>query len=577
MLVLTKVRMPDTTLYSSYTSRRSVLGYVAPFGLVGLLVGLAVLPVATLIWIALDGSSDVWPHLLNYVLPATMVQTLMLLLLVAFGTTIIGAGTAWLVTICHFPMKRFFNWALVLPLAVPTYIAAYTHVEFLDFSGPVQSLIREIGGFATSRDYWFPDIRSTGGAALIFSLVLYPYVYLTCRLVFSMQGASALDVCRSLGASPARMFWRVGLPMARPAVAAGVAVALMETLNDIGAVEILGVKTLTYAVFETWLNRDNLTGAMQLAILTLLLVAGLIWLERIARRGRGYNASVRERPPAQLHLTPLKQALAFAACALPILGGLGAPLFILGSYAARRMEQLSEPDLINAITNSLTVALLSAALATAIAYGVLQYARISRRNGIATVGRMASLGYAVPGTVLALGLLIAVAGFDNWLDGVMQLNFGVSTGLLLSGSIVTLIYAYTLRFLAIAYGTIESGFARLSHQVDCAARALGRTPMQLALQVHTPILRKALAAAFLLVFVDSMKELSATLLLRPFDFETLATMIYDRASQAALEEAATAALLIVIIGLVPMVLLSNIIDGQHGTKKTRTLLPALGK
>ena len=536
--------------------------------LVVLLVILAfvLLPFLSLAWIALQNAVGVWPHLVQYVLPRTIWQTVSLLFMVSLGTLIAGAGTAWLTTMCDFPGRRFFSSALVLPLAVPGYIAAYTYVEFLDFSGPVQTALREWGGFVSPRDYWFPDIRSLGGAAFIFSAVLYPYVFMTTRLVFAMQGASALDIARCLGASPRRMFWRIGLPMARPAIAAGIALALMETLNDIGAVEILGIKTLTYAVFETWLNRDSLAGAVQLALITLALVAGLVWIERRARQSRAYSTSSRDQPPALIELPATKKVLAIVACTVPIAAGLGIPLYVLSIYALRRSEQILDPATLAAAGNSVLVALLTAALATAIAYGVLQYGRLAKRRQINTIGKISSLGYAVPGTVLAIGLLIPLAAFDNWISAILLTQLGWSPGLLISGSIMIVVYACTLRFLAIAYGTIETAFERLSPHIDMAARALGRTGGQVAFQVHRPIMRRAIGVAFLLVFVDTMKELSATLLLRPFNFETLATLIYDRASQASLEDAAIAALFIVAIGLVPVVVLSNMTSGQ--AKKT---------
>ena len=522
------------------------------------ILGLVLLPFLGLIGIAFSGSLSAWPHLMANVLPRSLFQTFSLLFLVALGTSLIGAGTAWLVSIFEFPLRRFLVWALVLPLAVPTYIAAYTQLEFFDFSGPVQFLVREIGGYTTFKDYWFPDLRSLWGAALVFSLVLYPYVYMTTRLTFARQGASALDACRSLGAKPSRMFWHIGLPMARPALAAGVAIALMETLNDIGAVEILGVRTLTYAIFETWLNRDDLVGAVQLAIMLLVIIAFLVWSERKARGERNYSATSRERPPARLHLTGVRKWLAVAACALPIAFGLGVPLYILGTYSLRRFGEGLDGIILHAAFNSILVATISAIIATGIAYGVIQYARLSRNKRVATTGRIASLGYAVPGTVLAIGLLIPLASFDNWLDAALRTNFNISSGLLLSGSIGILVYAYVLRFLAISYGTVETGFGRVSPHIDLVARSLGRTPSQVATQIHTPIMKTVLAVSFLLVFVDSMKELSATLLLRPFNFETLSTYIYDRASQSALEEASFAALIIVVIGLAPVYLVSRV-------------------
>ena len=536
------------------------------FGL-AVFLALTVLPIAALIWIAAGSSGESWQHLSSFVLPRSARDTTYLLAFVTIGTVFLGAGCAWITSIYEFPGRRFFSWALVLPLAVPTYVAAYTHVEFFDYSGPVQSSLRELFGYKTSRDYWFPDIRSLGGAGFIFSLVLYPYVFLTSRLVFSMQGASALEVARSLGAGGWEVFLRIALPMARPALVAGVALALMETLNDIGAVEILGVKTLTYAVFETWLNRDNLVGAVQLALLTLFIIAALIWIERRARQHRSYATETRERPASTIYLSPLAKGMCIVACLTPLLFGLAIPLWILGTYAGRRLQSALEPELITAAGNSLMVATCAAALATAVSYAILQYGRITQKPTVGTIGRIASLGYAVPGTVLAVGLLVPLAGFDNWFDGLMRDYFGFSTGLLFSGSISIIVYACALRFMAIAYGTIEAGFLRVSPNIDMAARALGRKPREMAWQVHRPILKRAMSIAFLLVFVDTMKELSATLLLRPFNFETLATFIYDRASQSALEDAAIASFFIVLIGFAPVSFLTRLAKDNPDQKK----------
>ena len=524
--------------------------------MLGLLL-LAVLPLLSLAYVALQGGGDAWPHLLRYVLPSTILDTVLLLIFVAIGSGVLGISAAWLTTLCSFPARRFFVWALMLPLAVPTYIAAYCMVEIWDYTGPLQSAVRSLGGFSSPQDYWFPDIRSVWGAALIFSLVLYPYVYLTTRLTFAMQGASVLEVSRSLGASPMRMFKKIAVPLVRPAAAAGIALVLMETLNDIGAVEYLGIRTVTFAVFETWLNRDNLSGAVQLAILTLVIIALLIWLERSNRQKRNFSNSARDTPPARLYLSPAKKWSAFVFCSLILFGGFGVPVWVLGRYALSRTDQLSEPELWSSLINTVEVAGATGILTVSVAYIVLLTARLSGQPKIAFVGKFASLGYAVPGTVLAIGLLMPLAAFDNWLDGQMRETFAISTGLAITGSIAILIYVCSLRFLAIAWGTLESAMMRVSEHVDMAARGLGRTPFQLALQVHTPILRSALGAAFLLVFVDTTKELSATLLLRPFGFQTLATMIYDRTSQAAVEDAAVAALCIVALGIVPVLWLTR--------------------
>ena len=547
------------------THRNSSGASSLPRALLALLLCITLIPIAALVIISFRGNATVWAHLLQYVLPGAAWQTAILLLLVALGTGIIGTGTAWLTTLCAFPGRKYFAWALMLPLAVPTYIAAYAHVEIFDYSGPLQSAVRAIGGFSTSRDYWFPDIRSLWGAGLVFSSVLYPYVFLTSRLTFSMQGSSALDVSRSLGSRPLRMFRKVGLPMARPAIAAGVALALMESMNDIGAVEYLGVKTLTLAVFDTWLNRDSLAGAAQLSLIVLIIVLLLIWIERRSQGKRSYSASAREKPPALLELTRRQQWLAIVACALPIIAGLGVPLFVLGGYALKRLDQISDPALLDAALNSALVALCAGLLAVLISYTVLLTNRITGNATIGRVGRLASLGYAVPGTVLGIGLLIPLAAFDNAVDLTSRSVFGVSTGLLISGSIFIIVYACTLRFLAVAWGTLETGFSRMSPHVDMAARALGRRSLQLAWEVHTPIMRNAIGAAFLLVFVESMKELSATLLLRPFNFQTLATLVYDKASQSSVEDAAVAALTIIVIGLVPVVFLTRFSLGPRNS------------
>ncbi|MFD0916176.1 ABC transporter permease [Pseudahrensia aquimaris] len=540
-------KMPGTTAPSALSARLLLFGLLA----------VSLLPLAAMVFIAIRGDVDSWPHLIAFVLPRTMVDTVSLLILVSIGTTIIGIGTAWLTALCEFPFRRFFAWALMLPLAVPVYIAAYSMVELSDFSGPLQTTFRDVMGYSSPRDYWFPDMRSVWGAGLIFSLVLYPYVYLSGRVTFSMQGAAALDVARSLGASPLRMFREIGVPMARPAIIAGVSLVLMETLNDIGAVEYLGVKTITFAIFETWLNRDSLSSAVQLSLVALVIIALFIWLERASQGGRSYKGSARERPPARMALTGWRKWAAFAGCAAPIALGLGIPLTVLGGFAVRRFDEMLQPELLSAAGSSIIMSLLTATACTVIAFGFLLTSRITRQPQLATMGRLATLGYAVPGTVLAIGLLVPLAAFDNWFDGWMRTVLGFSSGLLLSGTLFILVYACTLRFLAIAWGTVETGFGRVSDRIDMAARGLGRTPWQLAFEVHAPILKPALTAAFLLVFVDTMKELSATILLRPFGFETLATFVYGHASQAAVEEAAWAALLIVLIGLVPVVTLGR--------------------
>ena len=517
-----------------------------------------ILPLVALAFIALSGTSTNWRHLAETILPEASRITLLLMLGIALVAGSIGVVTAWLVASFQFPGRRMFAWALVLPLAVPTYIAAYSVVEFLHFAGPVQTAIRDIFGFQSSREYWFPEIRSLGGAILILSSVLYPYIFLTVRLVFVMQGRKAGDVARTLGASRAAVFVKILLPMARPAIAIGVALALMEAVNDIGAVEFLGVRTLTFAVYSTWLNRGDLYGATQIALFMLAVIVFLVLVERFARRQQRFTINRGDRPQeGHEPLRGWRGALAALACAVPIAVGFGIPILVLGGFALRRLDQLADPQLWRALQHTVVIAT-AAGLATvsagfAMAYGI----RLTGSRRLAALVRVAALGYAVPGTVLAIGILIPLAAFDNAVDAVMRDWFGVSTGLLLSGSGFAIVYACFVRFMAMGHGAIESGFSKLSPHLDMAARTLGRGPGGTLRQILLPLMQPALLTAFLLVFVDATKELSATILLRPFDFETLATFVYAQTSRAAFEDGALAALMIVMVGIVPVVLLTR--------------------
>ncbi|MBB3997000.1 ABC transporter permease [Aureimonas pseudogalii] len=530
-----------------------------PFLLAALLLAaLVAMPVVALAVIALSGSLSNFRHLAATVLPRSGTTTLGLMAGVALATGTTGVVTAWLTTSFRFPGHRVFCWALVLPLAVPTYIAAYCFNELLHFVGPVQSALRAAFGWRSRADYWFPDIRSLGGAVLVLSSVLYPYVFLTTRMVFLMQGAKAADVARTLGAGPARVFFVVLLPMARPALAVGVALALMEVVNDIGAVEHLGVQTLTFAVYSTWLNRGDLEGATQLALLMLAVILLLVGVERFARRRQRFTAARADRmraPPERL--TGWRAAAAALACALPIVSGFGIPLVVLAGYAARRLGDLLDPVLWRALWHTIAIASATGLATVAIGFLLAYGARLTHDRTLSAVSRVAALGYAIPGTVLAIGILVPLAAFDNGLDALMRRSFGVSTGLLLSGSGFAVVFACTARFMAMGHGSLESGFAKLSPHLDMASRTLGRGPGETLRAVLLPLMRPAVFTAFLLVFVEAAKELSATILLRPFDFDTLATFVYAQASRAAFEDGAIAALLIVLTGILPVILLTR--------------------
>ncbi len=525
------------------------------------------MPLVTLTYLASGNSDGVWSHLIENVLPHSITTTFLLMIGVGIGTAIIGVGTAWLTSMCHFPGRKLLQWLLVLPLAMPIYIVTYIYIELLDYTGPVQTFIRFVFGFTSQRDYWFFDFNSLPGAIFVMTMVLYPYVYLTTRLVFLMQGANILEAARSLGAGPMRMFRRIALPMARPAIVVGVTVALMESLNDIGAVEILGVQTLTFSIYDTWLNRGSLAGAAQIACLTLAIIVLLITIERFARRNQRFASTRHQKQPSQFRLTGASAVFATLACLLPVLFGFIIPFAALVNSSSRRIEQLFDEALLQASLNSIFVAGFTALITVIAAFTLVYAARIFPKNSMRLAGRMASLGYAVPGTVVAIGILVPLAYFDNWLDGLMRTNFDISTGLLISGSAAIIIYACTVRFLALAHGSLESGLGKISPHLDMAARSLGRTAGQTLRQIHLPLMAKAMATAALLVFVDTMKELSATILLRPFDFNTLATLVYEQASLAIFEDASIAALIIVLIGMVPVMLLMRMSDTNTHTQR----------
>ncbi|WP_417772299.1 ABC transporter permease [Stappia sp.] len=519
---------------------------------------LTLLPILSLVVLAAQPTGNVWSHLIDTVLPRSLWTTVLLMAGVGAITLVVGVGTAWLVTMCRFPGRAFFDWALLIPLAVPTYIIAYTYVEILDYTGPVQSAIRAVFGFHTARDYWFPEVRSLPGAIFVMGFVLYPYVYLTTRASFLLQSACALDVSRTLGAGPVRLFLRVALPLARPAIVVGVSLALMECLNDIGAVTFFGVHTMTFSVYDTWINRSSLAGAAQLACAMLALVFALLWIERHARRRQRFHiTSSRYLALPSYALGGVRGLAATLACAVPILIGFVFPAALLADYASRRLEDLASPQLLAAVGNTLTLSI-SAALLTVVIGIVLTFAQRVRTNALTRLcGRIASIGYAIPGTVLAVGILIPLAQFDNFIDGVARSTFGFSTGLLLVGSGTALVYAYMVRFLAVAYGQVEGGLGKVTPHLDMAARTLGRSSGKLLFEIHLPLIRPVLMTALLLAFVDCMKELPATILLRPFNFETLATTVYNAASREAFGEGALPALLIVLVGLVPAIMLAR--------------------
>nr|WP_254223765.1 iron ABC transporter permease [Burkholderia multivorans] len=515
-------------------------------------------PLAALAAAAFDADLAHWRHLAAFVLPQALANTLLLLAGVGAIVSIVGTGCAWLVTAYDFPGRRTLTWALLLPLAVPTYIVAFAYLDLLHPIGPVQSAVRWLLDFDSPRQFRLPDLRSLPGAVFVLGFVLYPYVYLSTRAMFVTQSASLLEAARTLGAGRVATFWRVVMPLARPAIAVGVSLALLETLNDIGASEFLGVQTLTVSVYTTWITRSDLAGAAQIALAMLAVVVAMIALERYGRRRQRYAHGRRMRPLAPRRLTGAAGCTAAVLGWLPVLLGFGAPAAYLAVETAKRLHQVGgvSAQLLDGLANTLTIA--AAATVATLACGLIvawaaRAQRDSMRAGVARVGaRIASLGYAVPGTVLAIGLLTPLGAVDRLAGTLLGRD-----GLWLIGSAAALVIAYTVRFLAIAAGNVEAGLARIPPSLEQAARSLGETAAGALRRVHLPLLRPALTTSALLVFVDAMKELPATLLLRPLNFDTLATWLYAEAARGTYEEGAVAALAIVLAGLVPVILLAR--------------------
>ncbi len=521
---------------------------------IALLTGL---PVLVIVGFILVPAGDVWQHLVDTVLADYVLNTLLLMLGVAVGTLIGGVGTAWLTSMCRFPGRGLFEWALILPMAMPAYIIAYTYTGMLDFAGPVQTTLRDWTGWGFG-DYWFPEIRSLEGAALMLALVLYPYVYLLSRAAFLSQSLCVLDVSRTLGNGPWRTFFSVALPLARPAIVAGLTLALMETLADYGTVQYFGVQTFTTGIFRTWFGLNNAAAAAQLSAMLLGFVLVLIALERISRsQARYHDTGRRHQSIRRYHLTGWRAVAAAVFCLIPLMLGFLIPAGQLAVWALTIAEGAYDAAFWRLVRNSLELAAIAALIALLLAL-VLGYGkRLHPTRAVNGAVKIAGLGYAVPGTVIAIGVIIPFAWFDNTLDAWMRQTFDVSTGLLLSGTLAALVFAYLTRFLAVALQTVEAGLGRIRPSMDEAGRAMGYRPGQVLRRIHIPMLRGSLLTAVLLVFVDVLKELPATLILRPFNFNTLAVRAYELASDERLADTAPAALTIVLAGLVPVILLSR--------------------
>jgi iron(III) transport system permease protein len=499
----------------------------------------------------------VWRHIAATTLPEMLGNSLLLVLLVGAMTASCGALTAWLVTACRFRGSRALDVALLLPMAMPAYVCAYAYTWLLDVAGPAQTAFRDLTGLRWGQ-YWFPEIRSLPGAAMVLAMVLYPYVYLLCRGAFQQQSVCLLEASRTLGHSLPRCFLRLALPLARPAIIGGVALALMETLADFGTVQFFAVRTFTTGIYEAWFGLGDRGAASQLALCLMGLVAVLLTLEHVSRGGRRYHPTTNRQPPVRpVSLSGWRAVLAFAICAAPVLLGFGVPAGALLALMVEVGDPLDSRRFLPFATNSLVLAGTTAAIAVAAAALLAWAARLHPGWPQRLAGRIAGLGYAVPGSVIAVGTLVPLGLLDNAVDAWMRRRFGISTGLLLSGGLAALVFAYLVRFLAIGLSALESGLGRIRPSLRDAARVLGSHPGSAVRRVEVPLARPALLTAGLLVFVDTMKELPATLIVRPFDFDTLAVRVHSLAADERLAEASTAALLIVVTGLLPVVALTR--------------------
>ncbi len=520
------------------------------------IASLVLLPLLALLWISLVNNNAIWSHLTNTVLSDYIATSLWLMLGVASVTLLLGVGSAYLVTHFEFVGRRWLSWALLLPLAVPTYITAYSYTGLLDVAGPIQNTIRDAFSVGVG-EYWFPQIRSLGGAVFVMGFVLYPYVYLLARAAFLEQSGSLRDVARLLGLSPLQAFFKISLPIARPAIVAGVSLALMETLADYGAVSYFGLSTFTTGIFRTWNGLNSVSGAAQLALMLLSFVVLLMVLEQHSRKRAGYQNQKSHHAQQTATVSKGHSALIFLLASLPLIFGFVVPCLQLVIWAIQTHQNLFTADFWRLVVNTLGLAALTALLALILAMLVAYAYRVLPSTLTKLSKRIVSLGYAVPGTVIAVGTLVPLARMDNAVDSLFRANFDVSTGLLLTGSIAALVIAYLVRFLAVALGTVDAGLGSISHNVDQAARSLGRKPLRVMREVHVPILRSSLFTALLIVFVDVMKELPATLILRPFNFNTLAVRAYELASDERLMDASLASITIVLAGLLPVILLTK--------------------
>ena len=516
------------------------------------------IPILTIFYIAFSADKNIWPHLSSTVLPGYIITTSIVLAGISIITILIGVGLAWIVTVYEFPMRRTMEWLCLIPLAMPAYIVAYAYGDLLDYTGFVQTNLRFIFGWGSIRDYWFPSVYSIGGSIFVMSFVLYPYVYLTSRAAFLRQSMTLIEVSSTLGKSSIYSFFHIALPMARPAIIIGLILVIMESMNEFAAFEYYGVDTLSVGVYITWLGKNNLGGAAQIAIFMLLFVFLLMIIEKGLRKKRSFAQNNRKLMSVnRIKLSKGRSVFAIIICAVPILIGFLFPSLVLLDFVLERILEVDAIKYADLLFNSLLLSIFAAIL-TIILGVFLVNTYITSNNLIIRLSvTISRLGYALPGVVIALGVIVPPITLDGLIKNALGHYFNITVGLIFSGTMIAIVYAYVIRFLTISYGTIESGFTTLNPDIAAASRVLGQSKYSTLIKIQLPIIKPALIMSALLVFVDSMKELPATLILRPFNFDTLATYVYTYASLSQIEEAALPALTIVATGLLPIILINR--------------------
>jgi len=526
--------------------------------ILGFLVIILIIPIISIVFVAFSADENIWPHLISTVLPDYILTTMLILMGVSFLTFLIGTGLAWIITIYEFPFRKIFEWLCLLPLAMPTYIIAYSYGELLDYTGVVQSSLRQIFGWQTIQDYWFPNIFSTSGGIFLMSFVLYPYVFLTARAAFMRQSTTLIEASRTLGFSFNQSFTRIALPIARPGIVIGLILVMMECLNEFAAFEYFGINSLTVGVYVTWLEKGNLQGATQITLCIFLLIGFFIFLERKMRQNRSFSfKDTRLSSSRRLTLSKKGGYTFFIICFTPVFIGFVLPSWLLLSFVIERLNEIQFSNFVTLFFNSFILSAISSFVALIVALYLVISSSSSKNILTKATISISRLGYAFPGIILALGVIIVLSLIDKIIDQTSLLLFGSLSSIIISGGLIGVFYAYISRFLTVSYGTIDAGFSTLNSNLADASRILGMGKYETLKKVQIPIIKPAIIMAILLVFIDTMKELPATLILRPFNFDTLATNVYTYASLSDIQNAALPSLTIVIAGLLPVILINR--------------------